>query len=338
VEDATKGESPVEETPAPVETREDAEAAAKSAEDPRNSIYAKYDEIKAAKEAEDAQPAEGEPEEAPPEKVSAPEAKPEAEQAPAVEELTAEEFTERFKNVRVKGKFAGEEAVVDAKDLLRVQGLDRHLTKRLQEVARKEESLGAVAPIAPPPVDTSYPPHVPVDKALRYWGEDDVAAKYDEIFSESPYKAQQFLNTVQAERQKASDESRKARMDTAERDFFASHPEAEAPIKEFFSDTKVFSDPRISSAFERGDYYGALEIASVRIESQSLAAERKAIKDAREAALAEEKKKIDLKKKGSVIRSTSKTEAAPKEDWKPPTPEESIRAEAERRRRLRGIS
>ena len=124
-------------------------------------------------------------------------------------------------------------------------------------------------------------------------------------------------------------------MDTAERDFFALHPEAEAPIKEFFSDPKAFSDPRISAAFERADYYGALEIANVRIESQEIAKERAAIKAARDAAAAEEKKKIDLKKKGSVIRTSSKPEVKPQEEFKPPTPSESIAAEAARRRALR---
>jgi hypothetical protein len=38
-------------TPAPVETREDAAQAEKFKDDPRNSIYAKYDEIKRAREA-----------------------------------------------------------------------------------------------------------------------------------------------------------------------------------------------------------------------------------------------------------------------------------------------
>lgn len=340
MEDATKGVSPVDGSPAAVETREDARKAAKAADDPHTSIYAKYDAIKAAREEAEATPAEEPTEEPPlevkPEGTSATEEIPEAEPAkePEAEELTPEEFAERFKNVKVKGKFAGEDAVVDAKTLLKIQGLERHLTKRLQEVARKEESLGAAAPIAPPPVDATYPPHVPVDKALRYWGENEVAAKYDEIFSESPYKAQVFLNTVQSERQKAQDESRKIRMDSAERDFFALNPEAEAPIKEFFSDPKVFSDPRISAAFERGDYYGALEMANVRIESKAIAKEKAAIKTAQDAALAEEKKKIDLKKKGSVIRTSSKSESKPLEEFRPPTPSEVIADEAARRRAL----
>jgi hypothetical protein len=259
--------------------------------------------------------------------------------------LSPEEFAERFKNVKVKGKFAGEEAVVDAKSLVKLQGLERHLTKRLQEVARKEESLGAAAApfAAPPPVDTTYPPHVPVDKALRYWGEDEVATRYDELFSESPYKAQVFLSTVQSERQKAKAENEKVRMDTAEKDFLAIHSELGSgdydSMKASFSDPEFFrNNPDVDHAFQRGDYYGALELGRVKLIEKKLNDQLLSIKTAQEAARADEQKKIDLKKKGSVIRTTTKTEAQPKEEWKPPTPEESIRQEAERRRRLRGIT
>lgn len=329
MEDTTKGESPVEETPA---------SEPQGTLDPdRASIYEKYDAMKAAEGAKEAEvPAAEEraPEEAPPEKASATEEKPKAEPAkePVVEELTSEEFAERFKNVKVKGKFAGEEAVVDAKDLLRVQGLDRHLTKRLQEVARKEEALGAALP---PPNDYRPPETPPAsDKALRYWNENEIAAKYDEMFSESPYKANQFLENVKVERNRAQEETRKARMDTAERDYFAMHPESEAPIRDFFSDSKNFSDPRISSALERGDYYGVLEIANIRIEAKAVAAERNAIKAAREEAIAEEKKKADLKKKGSVIRTSSRPEVKPPEEFRELSPSETIAAEAARRRAL----
>jgi len=55
VEEATKGESPVEETPAPVTTREDAEKIERLRDDPRNAIYAKSDALKREKEAVDAE-------------------------------------------------------------------------------------------------------------------------------------------------------------------------------------------------------------------------------------------------------------------------------------------
>jgi len=340
MEDATKPEGAVGDgTPAAVETREDARKAAQAAGDPHTSIYAKYDAIKAAREEADNPPAEDSEEAPPKEEASETGEKPKAEEKkePEVEELTPEQFAERFKNVKVKGKFAGEEAVVDAKDLLRVQGLDRHLTKRLQEVARKEEALGAAPP---PPVEYRPAETQPTgDKALRYWGENEVAAKYDEIFSESPYKAQVFLNTVQSERQKATAENEKVRMDTAEKDFLAIHSELDSgdydSMKKSFSDPEFFrANPDVDHAFQRRDYYGALELARVKLKESKLNEKLAEIKAAQEAARTDEQRKIDLKKKGSVIRTTSKTESKPPEEFRPPTPSEVIAAEAARRRAL----
>lgn len=337
MEDATKGESPVEETPASEPAQEEAPVVKEF--DPRTSIYERYAAMKAAKEAP---PAEEATEETPPDKASATEEKPEAAPAkgPEVEELTAEEFAERFKNVKVKGKFAGEDAVVSAKDLLRVQGLDRHLTKRLQEVARKEEALGA----APPP-PTEYRPTEPPptgDKALRYWNENEVAGKYDELFSESPYKANQFLNTVQAERQKAQAENEKVRMDTAERDFLALHSEMDSgdyeSMKASFSNPDFFrANPDVDHAFQRRDYYGALELARIKMKETKLDARLAEIKAAQDAAVAEEQRKIELKKKGSVIRTASKPEAKPKEEYKPMSNADYVAREAARRRGLQRI-
>lgn len=317
-------------------------------DDPRASIFEKYDRMKAEKEAAEATPAEEKPEEAPPEKASAPEEKakaipptvePVAE--PVIEELTPEEFTERFKNVKVKGKFAGEEAVVDAKDLLRVQGLDRHLTKRLQEVARKEEALGA----APPQPPVEYQPTVAPtgDKPLRYLGEAEVASKYDDLFSESPYKANQFLQTVQSERQRAQAENEKTRMDTSEKDFLAIHGDMEPgdydAMKSSFSNPDFFRvNPDVDAAFARKDYYGALELAYTKVERQKLAKERAAIKAAQAAALAEEAKKVELKKKGSVIRTASKPENKPQEAFRPQTPQEVVLEMQAKRRGLMNIN
>jgi hypothetical protein len=332
VEDATTPATGVEETPAP-KTEEEAVGTLDPA---RSSIYEKYDAIKRAREEAEGPPEE-DTEEPPPKEASEPEEKPKAEPAkePEVEELTPDEFAERFKNVKVKGKFAGEEAVLDAKTLVKLQGLEKHLTKRLQEVARKEESLGAATP---PPVDyrpAEAPPAA--DKALRYWGENEVAQKYDEIFSESPYKAQQFLNTVQAERQKAHTENEKTRMDTAERDFLALHSELESKdydsMKSSFSDPEFFrKNPDVDHAFQRRDYYGALELARVKLIEGKLNEKLSAIKAAQDAAIAEEKRKADLKKKGSVIRSSSKPEAKPIEEFKVLSPAEIISKEAARRR------
>ena len=305
-------------------------------DDPRSAIYAKSDAIRAAEaEAEAAPPVEEAPEETPPEKASEPEGKSVAEpvKEPEFEELTSEEFAERFKNVKVKGKFAGEEAVVDAKDLLRVQGLDRHLTKRLQEVARKEEALGA----AQPPPSEYRPAGVapPDSNALR--NEDEVASKYDELFSESPYKANQFLQAVQAERQRAQAANEKVRMDTAERDFLAIHPEMEPAdyesMKSSFAEPDFFRrNPDVDDAFQRRDYRGALELARVKLVEKRLNDQLSAIKTAQAAVLAEEQKRTELKKKGSVIRTASKPEVKQKEEFKPPTPEEYIRQMQSKRR------
>ena len=332
--DTTNPQGDVEETPA-------SETPEKVAEplNPRASIYEKYDAQKAAREAAENPPAEdAEPESPPDKEASEPEKQPEAEPAkePAVEELTPEEFAERFKNVKVKGKFAGEEAVVDAKDLLRLKGVDRHYTKSLQELAREREALRAQAAGIQPSQPAYEPPTPPTgqEKALRYWNENEVEQRYNDLVLESPYRANQFLETVKTERQRAQEESNKARMDNAERDFFALHPDMEPHIKDYFGDPKAFSDPAVSAAFERGDYYGALEIANVRIEAKRLAEERKAISAAREAETAEARKKADLKKKGAVIRSSTKPEVQPIEEFKPLSPAEVIAQEAARRRRF----
>ena len=334
----TKPEGAVEETPAAEEQGK--KAADPKKDDPRATIYAKYDAMKKAREEAAKPPAAEEAEPKPtPEKASGEEKKADAEPArePEVEELTPEEFAERFKNVKVKGKFAGEEAVVDAKALLKIQGLERHLTKRLQEVARKEETLGAAQYVPPPPIADRPAPQPAGEKALRYWGENEVAAKYDELFSESPYKAQTFLNTVQSERQKAQAENEKVRMDTSEKDFLAIHTDLDKAdyeaMKTSFSNPEFFRlNPDVDAAFARRDYYGALELAYTKLERQKLAKEREAIKKAQAEAIAEEQRTIELKKKGSVLRTSSKPEVVQEEEWKPPTREETIKKMAAQRR------
>jgi hypothetical protein len=147
---------------------------------------------------------------------------------------------------------------------------------------------------------------------------------------------------VQQERQRAQAENEKTRMDTAEKDFLALHSELEPTdyesLKSSFSDADFFrKNPDVDHAFQRRDYYGALELAYTKVERQKLSQERAAIKAAQAAALAEEQKKVDLKKKGSVIRTASKPEAKPKEEFKPPTAEDYIRQMQAKRRAAMNI-
>jgi len=146
---------------------------------------------------------------------------------------------------------------------------------------------------------------------------------------------------VQAERQRAQAENEKTRMDTAEKDFLALHADMDSndyeAMKSSFSNADFFrNNPDVDHAFQRRDYYGALELAYTKVERQKLSQERAAIKAARDAALADEQKRTELKKKGSVIRTASKPEVKQKEEIRILTPEEVIREEAARRRALRG--
>ena len=324
----------VDETPAPVTTREDAEKIERLRDDPRNSIYEKYDAIKAAREEAEAEPTPEAPETPPKEEASVPEVKPEAE--PAVEEpevLSFEEAKEKLKKYRIKGKFAGEEAVVDIPELIKVQGLTRHLTKATQELAREREALLHKAAGIQPSTVQGEPP-IPAD-------ESEIEQRYNELVSESPYRANQYLESVKAERVRKQAEIEKARMDMAEKNFLVRHPELEPSdyeeLKGSFSNPDFFrNNPHVDDAFQRRDYTGALELARVVIKEQKLNEKLVAIEDARKAILAEEQKRTDLKKKGSVIRTASKPEPKPKEEFKVLTPIEVVREEAARRRRLQG--
>jgi len=106
-------------------------------------------------------------------------------------------------------------------------------------------------------------------------------------------------------------------------------------MKSSFSNADFFrNNPDVDHAFQRRDYYGALELARVKMKEAKLDAKLAEIKSAQEAVLAEEQKRIELKKKGSVIRTSSKPEAKPPEEFKVLTPSELIAHEAARRRAL----
>jgi len=329
VEDTTKGESPVEETPAPEEVKQTQQGL----DDPRDAIYAKADALKREKEAADAakDAAEAEPEPPPKVEASEPAEAPKAE--PVVEEeeiLTFDEAREKLKKYRIKGKFAGEEAVVDIPELIKAQGLSRHLTKATQELAREREAfLHKAAGIQPSPVPNAPP--IPVD-------ESEIEQKYNELVNESPYRANQYLESVKTERQRKQAEIEKSRMDMAEKNFLVRHPELEPSdyeeLKASFSNAEYFrNNPDVDDAFQRRDYTGALELARVNLKDRKINEKLAEIEKARQAIIAEEQKRIDLKKKGSVIRTASKPEVKPKEPEKPPTNEDYIKEMTLGRRR-----
>jgi hypothetical protein len=296
----------------------------------RASIYEKYDAIKRAKEEAESPPAEEVAEEAPPEKAGATEEKPEA--AQEEEAVPLDQAKEKVKGLKVKVKLDGKEEVLDADALLerltKEEGRERSLQRKAQELAREREAFEHQRAVATQPSPAPSETPIPAEDG-------EVEQRYNELALESPYRANQYLEAVKADRQRKQAAADKARMDAAESQFFTVHPDLEGPVKEFFADGKNFSDPRVEDAMRRGDFYGVLEIAHNRIEAQRLAADRAAIKAAQDAAIAEEKKRIDLKKKGSVIRTTTKTEVKPPEEFKPPTPSEVIASEAARRRALR---
>ena len=128
----------------------------------------------------------------------------------------------------------------------------------------------------------------------------------------------------------------------AEKNFLVRHPELEPSdyeeLKASFSNAEYFrNNPDVDDAFQRRDYVGALEMARVNLKERKLTEKTLEIEKARQAILAEEQKRIDLKKKGSVIRTASKPEAKPKEEYKPLSPSEYIAKEKARRAALQGI-
>jgi len=154
----------------------------------------------------------------------------ELEKEPEVEVLTAEQFEERNKNVKVKSKFDGEVAEVGVKDLIKNFGLSKHLTKSQQEVAREREALLAEKAALYKPSQPQYEspsPSAAQEKPLRYWTDNEVREKYKELVYEDPWIADQFKDQVKQERLKTQAEIEKSRMDMAEKNFLVRHPELE---------------------------------------------------------------------------------------------------------------
>lgn len=312
--------------------------------DPRKAIYEKTDAIKA--EAEAAEAAQEEPAQETP-----PEEKPPEEKPPETpdEVLSLDDALALTKGKKFKLKIAGEEVVVGFEDLTKATGLEAHLTKKSMAVSDKAKELDekerqltaqqtellAAFENAGNLKVTPAPP-----SAYRYWTEDQVDAKYDELHAESPSKAMKFRAAVDADRQTAAQDDRNVQIDRAVADFKSDHPQVTKDDWLKIHDPKWHQQfPDVMRAVRQGNVYAALTAAYSHISEERINAKLAQLDADRKSREKDAQDRIEAKKKGQVLRTPAK--ATPKGEAKKgeeerETPEQYARRVAQERRGLQG--
>ena len=152
----------------------------------------------------------------------------------------------------------------------------------------------------------------------RIPNEEEVQEKYDELYQESPYKANIYLEEVKATRSSAFEQREQARIDRAVNDFYAVCPECtEEDWAEMNNPAFWRKHEDIRNAKDRGDVFATLVTAYTRLSQSRL--EKQMTEFSKQAE--EKKTKQDKKKSGQVLRTSVKP--VPKKKAKEPTKEET---------------
>lgn len=234
----------------------------------------------------------------------------------AAEVITREEFEKKFGKVRIRGKIAGEVVEAPVTEWIKAAGLERHLQKRLQALAEKERRLTAAMqpggyaapqPMSAPPVSGPWvPPPGVEDSPLARLSDEDVRKRYDEMFIESPWKAEQFRAAVDAARRQALAQAEARRADAAVREFRARQSDITDEDWLAMNDPQFISrHPEIGRAQARGDWEAVLDVAYAKyVQERAMSALEAARRRAAEEE-AEQRRKAEAKRRGQIVRAAS---------------------------------
>jgi hypothetical protein len=207
--------------------------------------------------------------------------------------LTRAEFLETFKDFRIKDKIAGEVVEAPVDDWVRATGLEKHYTKRLMDLSRKEsELLKKTKAVATPPT--------PSDKEIQ--------EKYDELFMESPFKAQQYLREQEAAKKPPAapevDDTLRAR--EAYEQFVSAYPDlSQEEWARMNTPTFWQQYPDVVAAREGKEWFPTFVLAYSHLQREKLEVEKHVVRQAQASRTPENTAEIIARKKaGSVVRTT----------------------------------
>lgn len=217
--------------------------------------------------------------------------------------LSRAEFEDIFKGYSIKDKFAGEEVEVPVSEVIKGYGLEKHWTKKLQELSKREQDVLEAS--------RSGSGTVPGGDLPDHLSDEAIEEKYDELYAESPFKAKRFLDSIEAAKVNHLEKSEKARADKAIKDFKSTFPECSEEAWDTMNDPKFWQKhDDIVALRDSGDIFTTLVTAYTRHEQSKVNGQvTKA-----DVAPAKTKDKTERKKAGQVIRTAIKpvSKAKPK--------------------------
>lgn len=227
--------------------------------------------------------------------------------------LSQEDFLEAFGNVKVKAKIAGEEVEVTPGELLKVTGLERHMTKRLQVISKREAEVLKRAEGRSPVTDVEGVGPT----------EDEIRERYDELYAASPYEAQKYLDDVKVKRANAQTKAVQAQVDTDIADFKEAYPECTDADWEAMNSPAFWKQhDDIVKLRDSGNVFATLVTAYSRLQTSRVKTEE----GGKEKLTEKLEKKTERKKQGQVIRTTVKPEKEKASQAKEPSKRDQDRA------------
>ena len=292
-------------------------------DDPRKAIYARSDAKRFPEPVVEEQPEEI------PEPAESAEEKPPEKGADKVDvKFTAEEVYEHFKGIPVKTKIDGKEVELDLTEIVRTglksQGLESKLTREAMELSQRERQLNeAERQIAQRFESAKKAPEKPAEytgkERLRDLSEDQVQEQYDSLMAESPYRAQKFIDSVKADRERAQQESVATRVDNDTREFLSTYEDVSKDDWIYMNNPAFYEKyPDIIRAMSRAssnnDYYPVFVAARARLIEEKLSAKQADVSAKEEKKQAEIRKRMEAKKKGSVLRVNTRVQPQEKKE------------------------
>lgn len=277
-------------------------------DDPRKELYARIDAenvklrgkepplFSADFTDEDEVPA-GKETQPPPPPPPAEEPPPEAPKEPVV--VSRAEFLETFKDFRIKDKVAGEIVEAGVGDWIAASGLEKHYTKRLMDLSKKEREL------LQQKRESSAPK----------MSDKEIQEKYDELFLESPYKASRFLKDLETSKEAPPDDGtdETLRVKKAYEEFASAYPDLSQEDWARMNNPAFwqrFAD--VQEARASKDWFPTFVLAYNHLQREKLEVEQHQVREKVEKSRVESvNKAVERKKSGAVLRTTVQPQKAP---------------------------
>lgn len=209
--------------------------------------------------------------------------------------MSRAEFAKEFGKLRIKDKFAGEEVEVPVEEVVKGYGLEKHWTRKLQELSRRERELKQATPPAEGP------------------SEEEIEIKFNELYEESPFKAQKYLDEIKAKEASGAESTTQAYIERAVKDFRETFPECSDDDWKEMNDERFWTKyPEIVSMRDKEDPFVTFATAYRRLVDERFQIGEPEVKKAPKP-----EDKTERKKKGQVTRTQIKPTV--KKDKRPVT-------------------